>query len=76
MICKDTMKDFVRAVAAHGAQNYMVAIALDQMLDILVRFCVVSKSSHVLTFVRFVCVYIQVPFGCVPKPWWLHCKAS
>jgi len=71
ILWKDTLKNFVRAVA--GAQNYMVVITLDQMLDIFVRFCVVSKSSHVLmfdlTFSLSLSTYIQVPFGCVPEPW-------
>ena len=51
MMCKDTMKDFVRAVT--GAPDYMVFLGLDRTLDNLVRFCSDSQSSIqpvVLTF--------------------------
>ena len=51
MMCKDTMKEFVRAVT--GAPDYMVVIALDRMLDNLARFCTKPDNSHqpnILTF--------------------------
>ena len=51
MMCKDTMKEFVRAVT--GAPDYMVVIALDRTLDNLVRFCTKPDNSHqpsILTF--------------------------
>jgi len=51
MMCKDTMKDFVRAVT--GAPDYMIVIALDRMLDNLVRFCVSSESSLQPTILTF-----------------------
>jgi len=49
MMCKDTMKDFVRTVT--GAPDYMVCIASNQTLDNLVRFCTKSSSQpSILTF--------------------------
>ena len=51
MMCKDTMKDFVRADT--GAPDYMVFLALDRTLDNLVRFGSGSQSSIqpvILTF--------------------------
>lgn len=51
MMCKDTMKEFVRAVT--GAPDYMVFMALDRTLDNLVRFCSSCESSlqpSILTF--------------------------
>ena len=51
MMCKDTMKDFVRAVT--GAPDYMVFLALNRTLNNLVRFCSDSQGSIqpvILTF--------------------------
>ena len=51
MMCKDTMKDFVRTVT--GAPDYMVFVASDRTLDNLVRFCTTTKNSLqpcILTF--------------------------
>ena len=51
IMCKDTMKDFVRAVT--GAPDYMVFLALDRTLNNLVRFCSDSQSLTqpvILTF--------------------------
>ena len=48
MMCKDTMKGFVRTVT--GAPDYMVFIAADRSLDNLVRFCTNSSQPSILTF--------------------------
>lgn len=49
MMCKDTMKDFVRTVT--GVPDYMVFLALDRILDNLVRFCCLSSvQPSILTF--------------------------
>ena len=49
MMCKDTMKGFVRTVT--GAPDYMVFIAADRSLDNLVRFCTKdSAQPSILTF--------------------------
>ena len=49
MMCKDTMKGFVKTVT--GAPDYMVFIAADRSLDNLVRFCTTDSSQlSILTF--------------------------
>lgn len=48
MMCKESMKDFVRAVT--GAPDYMVVLSFDRTLDNLVRFCANPKLPSILTF--------------------------
>lgn len=48
MMCKESMKDFVRAVT--GAPDYMVVLSFDRTLDNLVRFCTNPMLPNVLTF--------------------------
>ena len=49
MMCKDTMKGFVKTVT--GAPDYMVFIAADRSLDNLVHFCTTDSSQpSILTF--------------------------
>ena len=48
MMCKESMKDFVRIVP--GAPDYMVVLSFDRTLDNLVRFRANSKLPNILTF--------------------------
>ncbi len=48
MMCKEGMKDFVRAVT--GAPDYMVVLCTDRTLDNLVRFCANEMAPSVITF--------------------------
>ena len=49
MMCKDTMKGFVRTIT--GAPDYMVFISADRSLDNFVRFCTKDSSQpSILTF--------------------------
>ena len=48
VMCKESMKDFVRAVT--GAPDYMIVLSFDRTLDNLIRFCTNPKLPSVLTF--------------------------
>lgn len=48
MMCKESMKHFVRTVT--GAPDYMVFLSLDRTLDNIVRFCTTPMLPTVLTF--------------------------
>ena len=48
MMCKNSLKDFVRTVT--GAPDYMVTLCYDRLLDNLVQFCANPALPNILTF--------------------------